>query len=46
MVEDAIKPWSLMQITFESGYFVHESHGTFFAREGAEKEVTLAQVTL
>ncbi|NSY07656.1 hypothetical protein G6L84_14135 [Agrobacterium tumefaciens] len=41
--EDAIKPWSLMQITFEDGYFVHESHGMFFSREGAEKEFTLAQ---
>ncbi len=41
--EDAIKPWSLTQITFEDGYFVHESHGMFFSREGAEKEFTLAQ---
>lgn len=41
--EEAIKPWSLMQITFENGYFVHESHGMFFSREGAEKEFTLAQ---
>lgn len=46
MVEDAIKPWSLMQIAFESDYFVHDSHGTFFARDGAEKEFILAQVTL
>ena len=41
--KDSIKPWSLMQITFEDGYFVHESQGMFFAREGAEKRFTLAQ---
>lgn len=41
--EDAIKPWSLAQITFENGKFVHESRGTFFMRDGAEKEFTLAQ---
>lgn len=41
--EDAIKPWSLPQITFEDGYFIHESHGMFFFRDGAEKEFTIAQ---
>lgn len=41
--EGSIKRWSLMRITFEEGYFVHESHGTFFEREGAEKQFTLAQ---
>lgn len=41
--DDAIKPWSLMQITFDNGYFVHESHGMFFSRDGAEKAFTLAQ---
>lgn len=41
--EDAIKPWSLSQITFEDGKFVHESKGTFFMRDGADKEFTIAQ---
>jgi hypothetical protein len=41
--EGSIKRWSLMRITFEDGHFVHESRGTFFEREGAEKQFTLAQ---
>lgn len=41
--EGALKPWSLCQITFEDGQFVHESRGTFFTEEGAEKEFTLIQ---
>lgn len=41
--EDAIKPWSLAQITFEDDQFVHESKGTFFMRDGAEKAFALAQ---
>ena len=41
--DDAIKPWSISQITFEDGQFVHESQGTFFMRDGAEKAFTLAQ---
>ncbi len=40
---DAIKPWSLTQVTFEDGRFVHESQGTFFTGEGAEKHFVLAQ---
>ena len=41
--EGAIKPWSLSQITLEDSQFVHESCGTFFTQEGAEKEFTLIQ---
>ena len=41
--EEAIKPWSLARITFEEGQFVHESCGTFFTPDGAEKEFTLIQ---
>ena len=41
--EDSIKPWSLSRVTFENGQFVHESCGTFFTHEGAEKEFTLIQ---
>lgn len=41
--DDAIKPWSVSQITFEDGKFVHESQGTFFEHEGAKKAYSLAQ---
>jgi hypothetical protein len=41
--EDAIKPWSISQITIESGQFVHESQGTFFIRDGAGRAFTPAQ---
>ncbi|NJM82293.1 MAG: hypothetical protein HC844_07205 [Tabrizicola sp.] len=41
--DDAIKSWSLAQITFEDGQFVHESQGSFFERDGAEKAFMLAQ---
>lgn len=40
---DAIKRWSLTQVTFADGRFVHESQGTFFTGEGAEKNFVLAQ---
>jgi hypothetical protein len=38
-----VKPWSLAKVTYEGGRFVHESCGTFFALEGAEKQFTLIQ---
>ncbi len=41
--QDAIKPWSLPQITFEHGCSIHESHGLFFLSDGAEKGFTIAQ---
>ena len=41
--DGAIKQWSLAQVIFEDDKFVHESLGTFFTRDGAEKEFTLAQ---
>lgn len=41
--EDSIKPWSIARITFENGQFVHDSQGTFFMRDGAEKAFALAQ---
>ena len=41
--EDSIKPWSLLQVTFENDLFVHTSLGTFFEKEGAKKQFTLAQ---
>lgn len=39
----AIKPWSLAQVTHESGIFVHTSHGTYFEKAGAEKSFCLAR---
>ena len=41
--EEAVKPWSLARVTHEGGKFVHENRGTFFARDGAEKQFTLIQ---
>lgn len=41
--DNAIKPWSLAQITYENGLFVHENLGSFFKKEGAEKRFTLVQ---
>jgi hypothetical protein len=41
--EGAVKPWSLAKVTHEAGNFVHESRGTFFALEGAEKQFELIQ---
>jgi len=41
--EDPIKPWALAKITYENGLYIHTSLGTFFSKEGAEKQFTLAQ---
>ena len=41
--DNAIKPWSLAQVTFENEMFVHENLGSFFKKDGAEKQFTLAQ---
>src|SRR5690606_37233742 len=38
------KPWSLAEVTFENGLFVHQNLGSFFKRDGAEKEFILAIV--
>jgi hypothetical protein len=40
---NAIKPWSLAQITYENGLFVHENLGSFFEKEGADKQFALVQ---
>lgn len=39
----AVKPWALSKITYEDGVFYHESNGTFFEEDGAQKFFTLAQ---
>ncbi len=40
---NAVKPFSLMQITCENSLFVHTSLGSFFKKDGAEKGFALAQ---
>lgn len=40
---DAMKPWSLAKITYENGLYIHESCGTFFTIDGAEKQFCLAR---
>jgi len=41
--ENPIKPYSLAEITYQNDVFVHNSLGTFFQKEGAEKQFTVAQ---
>jgi hypothetical protein len=41
--EEAIKPWALAKITYEKGLFIHTSLGSFFTKDGAKKQYTLAQ---
>ncbi len=41
--KNAMKPWSLAEVTFENNIFVHENMGSFFKKEGAEKNFVLAQ---
>lgn len=41
--KENLKPWSLTEITFENGLFVHSSLGTFFERKGAEKVFCIKQ---
>jgi hypothetical protein len=39
----AIKPYSLAEISYQNDYFIHNSLGSFFQKEGAEKQFTLLQ---
>lgn len=41
--ENSVKKWSLAEVTYEDGSFVHTSRRTYYTQEGAEKEFTLAQ---
>ena len=41
--ENPIKPYSLAEVTYQNNVFVHNSLGTFFEKDGAEKQFTLAQ---
>jgi len=38
-----VKSFALAKITYENGYYLHSSLGTFFTKEGAEKQFTLEQ---
>ena len=38
-----VKPLSLAEVTFLNHSFIHKSLGTFFNKDGAEKQFTLAQ---
>jgi len=40
---DAVKPWTLAKITYENGLLVHTSLGSFFSKEGADKQFCLVQ---
>jgi hypothetical protein len=41
--DNAVKPWSLAQVTYENNMFVHTNLGSFFEKIGAEKQFALAQ---
>jgi HNH endonuclease len=41
--ENPIKPYSLAEITYQNDVYVHNSLGTFFEKDGVEKQFTLAQ---
>ncbi len=41
--DNAMKPYSLSEVTFENNRFVHNSMGSFFKKNGAEKQFTLAR---
>lgn len=42
-IPSSSKPFALVKITFENGYYLHTSLGLFFTDKGAEKQFTLAQ---
>lgn len=40
---DAVKPWSLAKVSYEDDLYIHASLGTFFDKQGAEKNFHIAQ---
>lgn len=40
---NAIKPYSLTEVTLENNFFIHKNLGSFFKKNGAEKQFILAQ---
>ena len=41
--ENAIKPWSLSEVTYKDGRYYHKSIQTYFEENGAKKYLTLAK---
>lgn len=41
--ENAIKPYTLAEVTKEDDFFIHNNLGSFFEKEGAMKQFTLVQ---
>ena len=41
--DSALKPYSLVEVTYQDGFFVHNSLGSFFQEDGAKKQFTLEQ---
>ena len=41
--DGAVKPWSLAQVSYENKFFIHKNLGSFFKKDGAEKQFTIAQ---
>ena len=41
--EAPVKPWSVAEITYEEGFYVHKSLKAYFDRDGAQKAFVLAQ---
>lgn len=42
-IPSSIKPFALVKVTYENGYYLHTNLGSFSTDEGAEKQFTLAQ---
>lgn len=40
---EGIKPWSIAEITFENGFFIHSNLGSFFNKDGANKVFCIKQ---
>lgn len=41
--KEDLKPWSIAEITFENGYYVHSSLGSYFEKDGADKVFCIEQ---
>jgi HNH endonuclease len=42
-IENAIKQYTLAEVTYQDGFFVHNSLGSFFKEDGAKKQFNLVQ---
>jgi hypothetical protein len=41
--KESLKPWSIAEIAFESGFYVHSNLGSYFDKEGANKVFCIEQ---